>query len=274
MYRIFVVCCLIIFSYFSLGSYLIYAQLSSYLFPSVSLTSNTQELKKFEVFDSSKNALLVRQYGEYQQHCVVFFPGQHGGVIKYEQSLFNDFQKNNFKVFSISYPGQDGAKGQVDNIESLIKLVTVTMNTISLSCPLEKTIVYGRSLGATIAAYSVTKTKVAGVILESASPSLSVAINNYLTSKWYLNPLQALPIKALLVKDYALSEPLSLLVNTPVSIFQGTDDIKTPLHQIQKGWNYGENVTLQEVKTGRHSNTYIQATNEIVKVANYMLKQP
>ncbi|MEW6995210.1 hypothetical protein AADZ84_13195 [Colwelliaceae bacterium MEBiC 14330] len=113
-----------------------------------------------------------------------------------------------------------------------------------------------------------------GVILESAAPSLSVAINHYLTSKWYLNPLQALPIKALLVKDYALSEPLSLFINTPVSIFQGTDDIKTPLHQIQKDWNYGENVTLQEVKTGRHSNTYIQATNEIVKVANYMLKQP
>ena len=65
-----------------------------------------------------------------------------------------------------------------------------------------------------------------------------------------------------------------LFINNPVSIFQGIDDIKTPLHQMQKGWNYGENVTLQEVKTGRHSNTYIQATNEIVKVANYMLKQP
>jgi len=265
---------LLICAYFSIGAYLLYAQLPRYLFPHIALTSNTEELNKFKFYDSSKNELLVREYGKSEKQCVVFFPGQHGGVKKYEQSLFKDFQKNNFKVFSISYSGQDGAIGRVDNIASLIRLITEAMSTISLNCPPEKTIIYGRSLGAAVAAYSVSKTKVSGVILESVAPSLSVAVNNYLSSKWYLSPLRALPVDLLLLKDYDLSEPLSLLMVTPVSIFQGTNDLQTPLSQLQQSWNYGDNVSLHVVKSGEHSNTYIQATNEIVKVAKDMLVQP
>ena len=114
----------------------------------------------------------------------------------------------------------------------------------------------------------------AGIILEGVSPSLSIAVNNYLNSKWYLSPLRALPTGLLLPKDYDLNEPFSLLLTTPVSIFQGTNDSQTPLSQLQKSWSYGDNVSLHIVKTGEHSNTYIQATNEIVKVAKDMLVQP
>jgi surfactin synthase thioesterase subunit len=245
-----------------------------YLFPNIVLTSKTEELHKFEFYDSFKNELLVREYGRSEDQCIIFFPGRHGGVKKYEETLFKTFQKNNFKVFSISYSGQDGAIGQVNDIAVLIKLITDAMKAISLSCPPEKTIIYGRSLGATVAANSVRVTKVSGVILESVAPSLSIAVNNYLKSKWYLSPLRALPISTLLPKDYDLSKPLSLLVTTPVSIFQGTNDSQTPLNQLQQSWDYADNVSLHVVKTGGHSDTYIQATNEIVKVAKDMLVQP
>ena len=245
-----------------------------YLFPNIVLTSKTQELHKFEFYDSFKNELLVREYGGSEDQCIIFFPGRHGGVKKYEETLFKTFQTNYFKVFSISYSGQDGAIGQVHDIEVLVQLITDAMKAISLKCPPERTIIYGRSLGATVAAHSVRETEVSGVILESVAPSLSVAVNNYLNSKWYLSPLRALPISTLLPRDYDLSEPLSLLVTTPVSIFQGTNDSQTPLSQLQQSWNYGDNVLLHEVKSSEHSNTYIQATNEIVKVAKSMLVQP
>ncbi len=245
-----------------------------YLFPNIVLTSKTEELHKFELYDSLKNGLLVREYGQSEERCIIFFPGRHGGVKKYEETLFKAFQNNNFKVFSISYSGQDGAIGQVDNIASLIKLITDAMRSISLDCPLEQTVIYGRSLGATVAVHSVGKTKVAGVILEGVAPSLSIAVNNYLNSKWYLSPLTILPIEVLLPKNYDLSDPLSILTATPVSIFQGAKDSQTPLSQLKKSWIYGNNVSLHVVKTGDHSNTYIQATNEIVKVAKNMLVQP
>lgn len=274
MYRILLACSFLVCVYFSIGAYILYAQIPRYLFPNIVLTSKTEELHKFEFYDSLKNELLVREYGQSEDQCIVFFPGRHGGVKKYEETLFKAFQKNNFKVFSISYSGQDGAIGQVDNIASLIKLITDAMRAISLNCPPEKTIIYGRSLGATVAVHSIGKTKVAGVILEGVAPSLSIAVNNYLNSKWYLSPLKILPIELLLPKNYDLSEPLSILIATPVSIFQGANDSQTPLSQLQQSWSYGNNVSLHVVKSGEHSNTYIQATNEIVKVSKSILVQP
>ena len=274
VYRILLACSFLVCAYFSIGAYLLYSQMPRFLFPHIALTSKTEELHKFKFYDSLKNELIVREYGQSRKQCILFFPGRHGGVKRYENSLFKSFQNSNFKVFSISYSGQDGAIGQVNNIASLINLITEAMGTISLNCPLEKTIIYGRSLGATVAAHSVGETQVAGIILEGVSPSLSIAVNNYLNSKWYLSPLRALPTGLLLPKDYDLNEPFSLLLTTPVSIFQGTNDSQTPLSQLQKSWSYGDNVSLHIVKTGEHSNTYIQATNEIVKVAKDMLVQP
>jgi hypothetical protein len=109
VYRILLVCSLLICAYFFIGAYLLYAQMPRYLFPHIALTSKTEELHKFKFYDSFKNELLVREYGQSREQCILFFPGRHGGVKKYEKNLFKSFQNNNFKVFSISYSGQDGA---------------------------------------------------------------------------------------------------------------------------------------------------------------------
>ena len=274
MSRTILIFLLLIFVYFSVGAYLLCTQIPYFLFPDIALTSKTEELKKFRLSDTSKNELLIREYGKSEKQCIIFFPGRHGGIKKYEKTFFKILNDNNFKVFSISYSGQDGAMGEVNNIASLINLITDAIKEISLRCPPKKTIIYGRSLGATIAAYSAEKTKVSGVILESVSPSLSLAIKNHLNSKWYLRPLKILPINIILPKNYELVKPLSLLISMPVSIFQGTNDLETPLSQLQQSWVYSDNVSLHTIKTGVHSNTYIKATNKIVKVAEAMLQQP
>jgi predicted alpha/beta-fold hydrolase len=274
VYRTILIIPFLIFAYFSLGAYLLYAQMPRFLFPNIALTAKTGELHKIELSDILENELIIREYGESQDQCIVFFPGRHGGIIKYEEHLFRPFTKNNFKVFSLSYSGQDGAKGHINNITSLIALIREAMMTISLKCSPDKTVIYGRSLGATIAAYSASKSNVSGVILESVAPSLSEGVINYLNSKWYLSSLNILPIGFLLPKDYKLTEPLSLLKNTPVSIFQGVQDSQTPLKQLQNSWDYGDNVSLHVVKAAGHSDTYIQAIDEIVKVAKNMLVKP
>lgn len=273
MYRIFLICLFLVFAYLSIGAYLLYTQIPHYLFPHIALTSKTEEEHELKFYGSLKNELIVREYGQSKEQCMLFFPGRHGGVKKYEKSLFKTFQNNNFKVFALSYPGQDGAKGRVESIASLINLITQALKAIALNCHPKKTIIYGRSLGATVAVYSVGEIKVAGIILEGVAPSLSMAVNNYLNSKWYLKPLRLFPIKLLLPKNYDLSAPLSILNTTPISIFQGTSDLKTPLIELQQSWSYRDNVLLHAVKNGRHSDTYIRAKNEIVGVAKGMLLQ-
>ena len=47
-----------------------------------------------------------------------------------------------------------------------------------------------------------------------------------------------------------------------------------PLKQLQNSWDYGDNVSLHVVKAAGHSDTYIQAIDEIVKVAKNMLVKP
>lgn len=274
MYRTFLIFTFLIFAYFSIGAYMLCTQMPDLLFPNTYLTSETEELKLSRFSDESQNELLIREYGNSETQCMIFFPGRHGGINKYEKAIFQLWVKNNFKVFSFSYPGQDGASGRVRDIKSLINLIADAMKGISLKCSPEKTIIYGRSLGATVAVYSAVKSKVSGVILESVAPSLTVAIKNHLNSRWYLRPLKILPIKLLLSKNYELVKATSLLINTPVNIFQGTNDLQTPLSQLQQSWVYGDNVSLHAVKTGVHSNTYIKATNKIVKVAEAMLLQP
>ena len=264
--------------YFAFGAYLLSSLMPRYLFPPIAFSAPTEAVHQFEFYDAAKNQLLVREYGrEYDQatrQCLVFFPGRHGGVNKYEQSIFSAFQKHDFKVFSFSYPGQDGALGQVEKIASLVKLIEEAMQVILLECLPEKTIVYGRSLGATVAIHSISNTKVSGFILESVAPALSIAVNNHFNSTWYLKPLTLLPIALLLPKDYDLNEPLAALKTTPVSIFQGANDLQTPLSQLQQQWTYASNVSLHIVKTGEHSNTYSQAINDIVNEAKNMLVQP
>jgi len=271
MQRFLIFILLFISAYFSIGAYLLHEKMPTLLFPPFALIDKTHELSKYELSDSANNGLIIREYGKLNKNCLIFFPGQHGGVERYEEEIFTSFQKNNFTVFAISYSGQDGAKGYVDNISSLVELINKAMIKISTKCPASKTIAYGRSMGATVAAYAMVDQKISGLILESVAPSLSLAVKNHLRSKWSLAPLSLLPISKLLPSEYKLSDLLSLLKETPVAIFQGTHDTKTPLLQLENAWNYNANVSLHIVENSLHSNTHIKAKNEILKVAKSMV---
>ncbi|MDP2560607.1 alpha/beta hydrolase [Psychrobium sp. 1_MG-2023] len=271
MARLLFIGLLLTLTYFSAGAYLLVNQLPAYLFPSTELTVKSTELAQFKVTDPFNNELVVREYGAADGQCIVFFPGRHGGVKRYEQELITPLNNRHFKVFMISYPGQDGAAGHLKSILQLVNLIDNAILSIEVKCSPKRTIFWGRSLGATLAAYTAQRVTVRGLILEGVSPSLSLAVENFLGSKWYLTPLKLLPIAELLPHDYKLQHSFSALNQMPINIFQGTNDLQTPLSQLQQRWRYGENVSLHIVKGGSHSDTYKRSLSEMMAVATQML---
>ncbi|WMP19046.1 hypothetical protein [Thiothrix lacustris] len=76
--------------------------LDSRLFPLVALNAATTETSSFHVPDTNGNTLLVRRYNAGQVGCVVFFPGQHGGITTYERQLFPYLRDKGLMVFALA----------------------------------------------------------------------------------------------------------------------------------------------------------------------------
>lgn len=184
---------------------------------------------------------------------MVFFPGQHGATATY--SLAN-YTAAGLAVFALAYPGQDGASGRTElsEIESLVGQAIVTVEN---TCPLNRTVFVGVSLGAMLAAYASHSTRPAGLVLLSAAPSLSSAIRIRLRSHWALAPLSLLPLPTLLTHDYSLVESLGQPASTQVVIFQGTRDDQTPIRLLQSPDILSVGVRVTGVPGGTHSTTFV-----------------
>lgn len=256
--------------YIGVAVYALMFALDSRLFPPVALGAATTETASFHIADASGNSLLVRRYDAGQTGCVVFFPGQHGGITTYERQLFPHLRNAGLSVFALAYPGQDGAHGEAQ-LATLQPLIAQAMQIIQQTCPAEKTVLVGRSLGAMLAAYTANTYPAAGLVLESAAPSLSVAVIRSLQAKWYLSPLAALPIAAILPHDYALTEALSDIPNVPLVIFQGMADTQTPITDLYEPNAIPAHIRVIPIQGGTHSDTYRQATGVYVETVLQML---
>ncbi|QQZ28326.1 hypothetical protein HMY34_05920 [Thiothrix subterranea] len=122
-----------------------------------------------------------------------------------------------------------------------------------------------------LAAYTANIYPAAGLVLESAAPSLSVAVTRSLQAKWYLSPLADLPIAAILPHDYSLMEALSDIPNVPAVIFQGTADTQTPIVDLYKPNAIPAHIRVIPVQGGTHSDTYRHITRVYVETVLQML---
>ena len=193
--------------YFACGTYVLRYQLDSLLFPQTT-PSIRAKAPVFQRISSNGNVMLIRRYGIARVGCVLFFPGQHGSSIAYETDLFPAFTAQGVAVLAIAYPGQDGAPGR-SNLQEVQALASRAVVAARRACPDQTVVLYGRSLGSMVAAYSAGKHHPAGLILEGAAPTLSSAIQLKLRSRWYLAPLALLPVSRLLANDYSLGEALT-----------------------------------------------------------------
>ena len=256
--------------YLGVAIYTLRFALDSRLFPPITLESATTETTAFHVPDTAGNTLLVRRYDAGQTGCVVFFPGQHGGITTYERQLLPHLRNKGLTVFALAYPGQDGAHGEAQ-LATLQALIAPAMHTIQQTCPKEKTVLVGRSLGAMLAAYTAKTYPVAGLVLESAAPSLSVAVTRSLQAKWYLSPLAALPIAEILPHDYSLMEALSNIPGVPVVIFQGTADTQTPIADLYESQAIPAHIRIIPGQGSTHADTYQQTMTVYVETVLQML---
>lgn len=123
-------------------------------------------------------------------------------------------------MVAISYPGQDGARGDGD-FENVQGLIQQALSRINQLYSIKDAIFVGRSLGSMVAVIAANKWHPRGLVLEGTSSALSDGIYSFMKSKWFLQPAILLPVKEIIKKDYSLSEGLTKLPNTKIAIFQG-----------------------------------------------------
>jgi len=254
--------------YFSVGAYVLRFRLESVLLPHTSAPASppAPELQPL----GHNGELFVRRYGIPRLGCVLFFPGQHGNLTAYQRDLFPAFAARGIEVLAVAYPGQDGASG-IASLTHIQALATEAVSAAGAVCPEHSVVLYGRSLGAMVAAYSAANHRPAGLILEGAAPSLSSAVRRRLSSHWYSLPWMALPVSSLLRQEFSLAKALLATPSTPVVCFQGTADAEAPLGDLQDAPDLGK-LRIIVVPGGTHASTYELAKDRIVETVMSMLR--
>ena len=153
--------------YFGAASYVLHFQMNRILFPGTSSFQGPAAEATSRFQSKAGNELLVRRYGPANVGCVVFFPGQHGAAAAYS---FTDYTDAGLAVFSLAYPGQDGASGRTD-LDEIEGLVGEAIAAVRSECPSTRTVFVGVSLGAMLATYASRDAHPAGLVLTSAAPT-------------------------------------------------------------------------------------------------------
>ena len=218
-------------------------------------------------------AMIVRRFdrgaAQPRHGCVVYFPGHQGGLDRYANELFPDFENAGLDVYAVAYPGQDGAPGRA-RIDDVQALAATAVAMVIGTCGRAHTVVVGRSLGAMIAAYAAGAMSPAGLVMESASPSLSAGIRGSLRGRWFLRPLALLPIERIVKHDFSLAEALPSDLHA--AVFQGSADARTPLADFRSDPGGLERLPIIVVAGGTHADTLRHAKQAMIATALGMIR--
>jgi alpha-beta hydrolase superfamily lysophospholipase len=203
----------------------------------------------------------IRRYGEASDgQCVIFFPGQHGGIAKYEHSLLPMLRMTGYSLYTLSYPGQDGAPGRAylsklpgDLDRALRFLVDGRL------CGMGSSLFVGRSFGASVTVLEAAKLHPKGVLIEGVSPDLATAIRAWMRRHIVTWPWQWLPISTLVPAVGDLEPILADWQGTPMIVFQGTADNVTPFPTAKALMINRPGVRFEAVPGGDHENTFYMA---------------
>jgi len=217
----------------------------------------THEQRKYSVQDNN-NEILIRLYGQdTNPQCAIFFHGRHGGVYHYEKSIFQRTDKLGIAVYALSFPGYEGALGS-STPKSISELLPQAISFIedNTQCKITNAVFIGRSLGASIALQQAVLFKPKALLLDSVSTSLTRAIKHTLQSRPWTYLLSLLPIELLITFELNTDNLLRNLRDTPIVIFQGSNDWLTPINELSTILKNKNNVTLHPVTKGTHATAY------------------
>ena len=222
--------------------------------------AKTHESRSFVVRSGAVESVIREYRSDMGSKCAVFFPGQHGGIPRYEDRLFMPAVNRGVTVYALSYPGYEGAAGKA-TFESVKAATRSAIEHIMerTSCDIGQSVFWGHSLGSALAVENALVFKPKGLLLDAASPSLSLVIRNKLKSRMLLWPAHLLPIARLIEFDIDLTEKFDLLAAMPIVIFQGKLDTITRPEHIQTAVKGKSNIELILLHDASHSNTASQA---------------
>ena len=217
----------------------------------------THEDQRYEVKVGSGRSVVVRRYGSANAACVIFFPGQHGGIGTYERTLFPQIEGAGAVVYAVSYPGQDGAAGS-SRLRWLSGDVAVAMDFIGrkTSCIPAQSVFVGRSLGATVALVEAERFSPRGVLLDGVSPDLAGVVHAWFERHPLAIGWRLLPVRLLLADDFALVDIVAKLPATPVVIFQGMADRVTPFESMRIWVSANPAIRFVPIPGASHENAY------------------
>jgi hypothetical protein len=256
--RILLLASCLVAAYFFVPALLLRFALDRFVFPLVE-GGVTHEDRLIDVPLAAGRFIRIRQYGNHElPHCVIFFPGQHGGISTYEQTLFPNIKKLGVTVYAVSYSGQDGARGR-SHSATLTEDVDTALATINheTSCQPVNAVFVGRSLGSAVALVAAQRVRPKGLLLDGVASTLTTVIKAALrrhTATW---PWTLLPVQSLVKNDFQLLPIIYSLRPTPIVIFQGMEDQVTPFVETQGTVVGQDNVQLFAIPGATHTNAYL-----------------
>lgn len=220
----------------------------------------THEARSFTVKRDGVEAIVREYESDNGSRCAIYFPGQHGGIPRYEKEVFGPAVGRGVTVYAISYPGYEGASGKA-TFESVRAATRSAVDYIGKNtpCKISESVFIGRSLGSAIAFENALIYKPRGLLLDSVSPSIGPVVKEKMRRIPLLWPARILPIERLLEFDLDMNEGLKELGNTPIVIMQGALDILTKPENIRETVKDQPNVELIVVGGASHSTVVVEA---------------
>mgnify|MGYP000667780013 CR=1 FL=1 len=159
------------------------------------------------------NALHIK--AENPKGVILFFHGNQGNLIRWGE-VSSYFTQYNYDVFVLDYRGYGKSTGTFNEV-NMYQDALLSYTHVKQQFSEENIIVYGRSLGTTFAAKVASENKPKHVILEAPFYSLHNAANY----KYKVIPKFLLNFKF-------RTNILIPKIESPITIFHGTDDKVTP----------------------------------------------
>jgi len=244
-------------AYFLVPALLLRFALDRFMLPSVD-GGVTHEDRLIDVPVAAGRFVRIRRYGGHElPHCVIFFPGQHGGISTYEQTLFPNIRNLGIAIYALSYSGQDGARGRSDSA-TLTKDVDTALTTINheTSCQPGNAVFVGRSLGSAVALVAAQRVRPKGLLLDGVASTLTTVIKAALRRHIATWPWTLLPVQSLVKNDFQLVPIIHSLRPTPIVIFQGMEDQVTPFAETQSTVAGLDNVQFFAIPGAAHAHAY------------------
>jgi hypothetical protein len=229
-------------------------------------------VEAFRVPGPHDEALLVRRFGAGPAGCVLWFPDGRAGVERDAREIYEDVARAGLVVYAVAWPGQDGAPGRV-HWDDLRPLAARAATEVIVRCGAARTVLAGGRLGGLVAALASTALaqRPAGLVLESASPTLAAAVRARLRGSLSTRALALLPLERVLPHEEVLADAIGADLHAVV--FQGTADAQAPIAELRPGGAPQlERPAIIEVREGTHDDTRTRARAAMIATMLDMIR--